>query len=223
MLSLGPEASLAAIPKLLPASEDERRGGLDAIRSVLSASGELSSETARRFDRVTQLSGLTAEPEAKASYSEESDGGLDMSSASREADNPAHKVRSSDPPRRKPLPAAATIVVHPCDKFAARCRRSRRSQHHQAILVGPSAKIRAAACRTGIDISHFELIERYPPPSEPPRKRPSTSLPPGRSRPMKGSLHTDELMRSVTASTVGHVFVSMFPPIVRPSSSPTLR
>jgi hypothetical protein len=67
MLLLEPEASLAAIPKLLPASEDERRGGLDAIRSVLSASGELSGETARRFDRVTQLFGLTAEPEAKAS------------------------------------------------------------------------------------------------------------------------------------------------------------
>jgi hypothetical protein len=67
MLLLEPEASLAAIPKLLPASEAERRAGLDAIRSVLSASGKISGETARRFDRVTQLFGLTAEPQAKAS------------------------------------------------------------------------------------------------------------------------------------------------------------
>jgi hypothetical protein len=67
MLLLEPEASLAAIPKLLPASEAERRAGLDAIRSVLSASGRISGETARRFDRVTQLFGLTAEPQAKAS------------------------------------------------------------------------------------------------------------------------------------------------------------
>ena len=67
MLLLEPEASLAAIPKLLPSSEDKRRDGLDAIRGVLSASGEFSGETARRFDRMTQLFGLTAEPHAKAS------------------------------------------------------------------------------------------------------------------------------------------------------------
>ena len=67
MLLLEPEASLAAIPKLLPASEDQRREGLAVIRCVLSASGEISGETATRFDRVTQLFGLAAEPQAKAS------------------------------------------------------------------------------------------------------------------------------------------------------------
>jgi len=66
-LLLDPEASLAALPKLLPASEDERRAGLAVIRAVLSASSEISGETARRLDRVTQLFGLTAEPHAKAS------------------------------------------------------------------------------------------------------------------------------------------------------------
>ena len=66
--SLEPEASLAAIPKLLPASEDQRREGLAVIRSVLSASAEISGETATRFDRVKQLfDGLAAEPQAKAS------------------------------------------------------------------------------------------------------------------------------------------------------------
>jgi hypothetical protein len=67
MLLLEPEASLAAIPKLLPASDDERRAGLAAIRGVLSASGEISGETARRLDRMTQLFGLAGEPQAKAS------------------------------------------------------------------------------------------------------------------------------------------------------------
>jgi len=67
MLLLEPEASLAAIPKLLPASEDQRREGLAAIRSVLSASAEISGESATRFDRVTQLFGLAAEQQAKAS------------------------------------------------------------------------------------------------------------------------------------------------------------
>jgi pimeloyl-ACP methyl ester carboxylesterase len=68
MLLLEPEASLAAIPKLLPAAEDQRRKGLAVIRSVVSASAEISGETATRFDRVTQLfSGRAAEPQAKAS------------------------------------------------------------------------------------------------------------------------------------------------------------
>jgi hypothetical protein len=67
MLLLEPEASLTAIPKLLPPNEDERRAGLAAIREVLSASAEISGEIAKRLDRVTQLFGLTAEPQAKAS------------------------------------------------------------------------------------------------------------------------------------------------------------
>ena len=67
MLLLEPDASLAAIPKLLPSSEDERREGLAAIRSVLSASAAISGETARRLERVTQLFGSAAEPRAKAS------------------------------------------------------------------------------------------------------------------------------------------------------------
>ena len=67
MLLLEPEASLAAIPKLLPPGEYERRAGLASIRSVLSASAEISGETARRLDRITQLFGLAGEPQAKAS------------------------------------------------------------------------------------------------------------------------------------------------------------
>jgi hypothetical protein len=67
MLLLEPEASLAAIPKLLPQNVEERRAGLAVIRDVLSASAEISGEIAKRLDRVTQLFGLTTEPQAKAS------------------------------------------------------------------------------------------------------------------------------------------------------------
>jgi hypothetical protein len=67
MLLLEPAASLAAIPKLLPPDEGERRAGLEAIRSVLSASGEISGEAAKRFDRVTELFGLAGKSRAKAS------------------------------------------------------------------------------------------------------------------------------------------------------------
>ena len=67
MLLLEPEASLAAIPKLLPPGEEERRAGLDAIRGVLSASAEISGETGKRLDRVTELFGLAGKSRAKAS------------------------------------------------------------------------------------------------------------------------------------------------------------
>ena len=67
MLLLEPEASLAAIPKMLPSAKDDRRAGLDIIRGALSASAEISGETSTRLDRVTRLFGLTAEPQAKAS------------------------------------------------------------------------------------------------------------------------------------------------------------
>src|SRR3954454_325538 len=67
MLLLEPEASLAAIPKLLPRGEDKRRAGLAAIRDVLSASAEVSGESAKRLERLTELFGVTAEPQARAS------------------------------------------------------------------------------------------------------------------------------------------------------------
>ena len=57
MLLLDQDAALAAIPKLLPDSADERRAGLAAIREVLSASAEISGEVARRLKQVGQLFG----------------------------------------------------------------------------------------------------------------------------------------------------------------------
>ena len=63
MLLLDPEATLAAIPKLLPADVAERRKGLAAIRNVLSAAGEISGETAERLKKVVSLFGVDeAEP-----------------------------------------------------------------------------------------------------------------------------------------------------------------
>ena len=58
LLLLDREASLAAIPKLLPAEMAERRKGFDAIRNVLSASGEISGEIAERLKRVASLFGV---------------------------------------------------------------------------------------------------------------------------------------------------------------------
>jgi hypothetical protein len=72
LLLLEPEATLAAIPKLLPADLGERRKGLAAIRNVLSASGEISGEVAERLKKVADLfetsdAGIPAIERARAS------------------------------------------------------------------------------------------------------------------------------------------------------------
>ncbi|WJR79762.1 DUF3141 domain-containing protein [Bradyrhizobium sp. NP1] len=71
MLLLEPEASLAAIPKMLPRNADARRAGLAVIRDVLSASAAISGETARRLSQIVALFGVPEKdephPQAKAS------------------------------------------------------------------------------------------------------------------------------------------------------------
>src|SRR5262249_46226167 len=54
MLLLDQEASLAAIPKMLPPDMERRRAVLAAIREVLAAAGEISGETRTRLNRVAQ-------------------------------------------------------------------------------------------------------------------------------------------------------------------------
>ncbi|MEW6639846.1 MAG: DUF3141 domain-containing protein [Pseudomonadota bacterium] len=58
LLLIEPDATLAAIPRLLPPDIDQRRRGIAAIRNVLSASGEVSGETAQRLKRVAELFGI---------------------------------------------------------------------------------------------------------------------------------------------------------------------
>ena len=58
LLLLEPEATLEAIPKLLPADLAERRKGLAAIRNVLSSSGEIVGEPAERLKKIAALFGV---------------------------------------------------------------------------------------------------------------------------------------------------------------------
>jgi hypothetical protein len=67
MLLLDQEASLAAIPKLLPRNMEARRAGLAVIRDVLSASAEISGEAANRLRRITELFGVTDDSASQAS------------------------------------------------------------------------------------------------------------------------------------------------------------
>jgi hypothetical protein len=66
MLLLDQEASLAAIPKMLPQNAEARRKGLATIRDVLSASAEISGEAAKRLRRITELFGATEDSTSQA-------------------------------------------------------------------------------------------------------------------------------------------------------------
>jgi phosphate acetyltransferase len=117
------------------------------------------------------------------------------------------------------IPAAATIVVHPCDESSLRgAADAAEAGIIKPILVGPSAKIKAAAFKHGIDISRFELVDV--PHSEAAAAKAVELIHAAKGEIlMKGSLHTDELMRSVTAKATGlrtdrrisHVFVMDVP------------
>jgi len=103
-------------------------------------------------------------------------------------------------------------------KLAARRGRRRGSRHYQADIGRAGGKIRAVASQHGIDISGFELIDVSH--SEAAAAKAVELIHAARGEMlMKGSLHTDELMRSVTAKTGGlrterrisHVFVMDVP------------
>jgi Protein of unknown function (DUF3141) len=61
MLLLDPDASLAAIPRLLPQDLEVRRAGFAVIEDVLSASAEISGEAAKRLRRIAELFGVAEE------------------------------------------------------------------------------------------------------------------------------------------------------------------
>src|ERR1700716_1549059 len=119
----------------------------------------------------------------------------------------------------KAIPAAATIVVHPCDESSLRgAADAAEAGIIKPTLVGPSAKIRAAAFKHGIDISSYEIVDA--PHSEAAAAKAVELIHAAKGEMlMKGSLHTDELMRSVTAKAGGlrterrisHVFVMDVP------------
>ena len=54
-LLLDQEAALAAIPKMLPKDPKARQKELDTIRRVVTASGELEGEKAKRWAKIEAL------------------------------------------------------------------------------------------------------------------------------------------------------------------------
>ncbi|WP_454624867.1 phosphate acetyltransferase [Bradyrhizobium cenepequi] len=119
----------------------------------------------------------------------------------------------------KAVPPVPTIVVHPCDETSLRgALDSAEAGIIRPRLVGPEAKIRNTASQHGLDITGVEIIDV--PHSEAAAARSVELIHAAKGEMlMKGSLHTDELMRSVTAKTTGlrtdrrisHVFVMDVP------------
>lgn len=121
--------------------------------------------------------------------------------------------------RAKEAPSARTIIVHPCDETSLRgAIAAAEADLIIPTFVGPAHKIDAVAKAHGLDISAYEILDV--PHSDAAAARAVELIREAKGELlMKGSLHTDELMRAVTSSTTGlrterrisHVFVMDVP------------
>ena len=121
------------------------------------------------------------------------------------------RAREAHPP--------VTMVVHPCDESSLRgAIEAAELGIIEPVLVGPAAKITAVARERGIDIGKHKIVDV--PHSDAAAAKAVELIKAGQGELlMKGSLHTDELMRAVTSSSTGlrtdrrisHVFVMDVP------------
>ena len=131
------------------------------------------------------------------------------------AGDPPHSKYERLIARAKQVPAATTIVVHPCEETALRGPiEAAQAGIIVPILVGPAAKIAAVAREHRLDIGRFEIVDV--PHSDAAAAKAVELIHQSKGELlMKGSLHTDELMREVTSSMTGlrtarrisHVFI----------------
>lgn len=120
-----------------------------------------------------------------------------------------------------PIPIA---IAHPCDAASlAAAADMAAASLVVPILVGPAAKIHAAADLTKLDISHFRLVDA--PNSHAAASKAVALVRAGEAELlMKGALHTDELMHEVVAAETGlrterrlsHVYIMDVPSYPRP-------
>ena len=113
------------------------------------------------------------------------------------------------------VPAVTTVVVHPCDETSLRgAVEAAEAGLIIPILVGPTAKITAVARAHGLAIDRYEIIDA--PHSDAAAAKGVQLIRELKGELlMKGSLHTDELMREVTSGQTGlrtgrrisHVFI----------------
>jgi phosphate acetyltransferase len=121
--------------------------------------------------------------------------------------------------RARAVKAVPTAVAHPCDESSLTAAvDAAKMALIVPILVGPKARIQAAAEKSGLSISGFELVDA--PHSHAAAAQAVQLVREGRVEClMKGSLHTDELMGAVvaregglrTARRISHCFVMDVP------------
>jgi phosphate acetyltransferase len=119
----------------------------------------------------------------------------------------------------KQVPAAKTVVVHPCDETSLRgAIEAAELGIIIPILVGPTAKIAAVAAQHKLEIGRCEIVDA--PHSEAAAAKGVELVRQSHGELlMKGSLHTDELMHAVASSAAGlrtarrisHVFIMDVP------------
>jgi phosphate acetyltransferase len=119
----------------------------------------------------------------------------------------------------KQVPPATTIVAHPCDETSLRGPvEAAEAGIIIPVLVGPAAKIQETARNCRIDISRYEVVDAQH--SEAAAAKAVELIRQGKGELlMKGSLHTDELMREVasgktglrTARRISHIFIMDVP------------
>jgi phosphate acetyltransferase len=121
--------------------------------------------------------------------------------------------------RAREVPPAAMVVIHPCDETSLRgAVEAAETGIIIPTLVGPKAKIVAVAGEHDLDIKRFSVIDA--PHSDAAAARGVELIRESKGELlMKGSLHTDELMRQVISGTTGlrtgrrisHVFIMDVP------------
>ena len=121
--------------------------------------------------------------------------------------------------RAREVPAAPTVVAYPCEETALRGPlEAADAGIIVPILVGPAAKISGIARQAGLNIGRFEIVDV--PDSEAAAVKAVELIRESKGELlMKGSLHTDELMREVasgktglrTARRISHVFIMDVP------------
>ena len=121
--------------------------------------------------------------------------------------------------RAKEIQPSSTVVVHPCDETSLRGPvEAAEAGIINPIFVGPAAKITAVAREHSLDIGKYELVDVAH--SEDAAAKGVELIRAGKGELlMKGSLHTDELMRAITSSSTGlrtarrisHVFIMDVP------------
>jgi phosphate acetyltransferase len=124
--------------------------------------------------------------------------------------------------RAKQVPPSSTIVAYPCEETALRGPvEAAEAGLIDPIFVGPAAKILEVARAHRLDVERYTIVDV--PDSEAAAAKAVQLIHESKGELlMKGSLHTDELMREVTSSKTGlrtsrrisHVFIMDVPTYV---------